>query len=743
MQNSIFRAIFATFTAASALGVVAPASGAAQGQERDSLSIDKIFSREYALSALPRPVWMSDGKSYVDLRATNGNGFEVVRVNAVSGVPTVLAAESVLRLPDGRNLQIEDMQLSNDEKKALVFHNSEAVWRHNTRGHYTVIDFEKGVAIPVAPEVGTKMFAKFSYDGQSVAYVRDNNLYSFNIATGAERQLTTDGAENIINGTSDWVYEEEFDLRDGFQWSPDGKHIAFWRFDQTSVPLMTLMDDVDSLYPQLFQYKYPKAGEPNSTVRIGVVNLESGSINWLNVANDPTGYIPRIGWVGNDSVWVMEMPRRQNRADLKVASIASGQTRPLVTDTDSAYVSVSEIIWLNGFKQFLWLSDNSGWRQVYLYNRNGSLVKQVTADGADVLSIVGVDSARSAVYVRVAAPDPTQAQVFRYSLAGKKGDNKKGDRITKDDGSYIFTMAPGGQYASVIHSAMGKPPYSAIVELPSMKQVRVLGDNNALGEKVQNLGIRTEFIQIPAADGVTLLDAYRIVPAGFDSTQKHPVMMFTYGGPATPQVLHSWMGSRYLFHAMLAQRGYVVIVADNRGAAWRGRDFRKMTQLQLGVIESDDQIAVARWAGSQSWGDASRIGLWGWSYGGYNTAMSVFRGGDVFKMGIAVALVSDWRFYDTIYTERFMWTPQENPEGYKKSSVLTYVDGLKSKFLLIHGTADDNVHPQHASVLAKYLQYARKPFELMYYPNKNHSISGQGGTLPLYDQLERYIRENL
>ncbi len=711
---------------------------APQPPSQAPLTVDRIFATgEFGLSALPRPVWLKDGKSYVDIRTVAG-GIEIVRVNAVSGVATILAPAEAVKLPNGRPIAIENMTLSADETKALIFHNSEAVWRQNTKGHYTVIDLKAKKAVPVAPEVGVKMFAKFSHDGNSVAYVRDNNLYVFSLQDNKEYQLTTDGAENIINGTSDWVYEEEFDLRDGFQWSPDGKHIAFWRFDQTAVPLMTLMDETDSLYPRLFQYKYPKAGQPNSTIKIGVVNLASNTTKWMNIGSDPEAYIPRIGWVGNDSVWMQQLPRKQNRADLLLASIQTGETRKVFTDTDSAYVDAVEVVWLNNFKQFLWLSDKSGWRQVYLYNRDGSLANQVTKDGFDVLEIVGVDSAKSAIYVKVAAPTAMEGQIFRYTL-----DGKKGDRITPNAGTYLFTMSPSGEFASVIHSAMGVPPSASVHQLPSMKLVRSLGGNDSLAARVSRLGVKTEFFKIPSADGVTMLDAYRILPPGFDSTKKHPVMMFAYGGPAVPQVLNSWMGSRYLFHMMLAQAGYVVVVADNRGSAWRGNNFRKMTQYNLGIIESDDQIAVAKWIGNQSWGDAERIGLWGWSYGGYLTAMSVFRGNGVFKLGISVAPVSDWLFYDTIYTERFMWTPQNNAAGYKRASVLTYVDSLKSKFLLIHGTADDNVHPQNATVLAQRLQQSRKPFELMLYPNKNHSISGKGGTLPLYDLLERYIRENL
>jgi len=498
------------------------------------------------------------------------------------------------------------------------------------------------------------------------------------------------------------------------------------------------MDDADSLYPKLFQYKYPKAGQPNSTVKIGVVNIASGATTWMNIGSDTTVYIPRMGWVGSDSVWIERMPRKQNRADLLMASIANGGTRPVMTDTDSAYVDVVDVIWVNNYKQFLWKSDKSGWRQVYLYNRNGSVARQLTKDGADVLDIVGVDTVRNGIYVKAASPTPTQAQIYFHSF-----DGKKSERVTKTDGSYSFDMAPGGKYASAIWSSISSPPSSAIYELPSMKVVRTLGNNDALKQKVSELGVRTEFIKIPAADNSVWLDAYRILPPNFDSTKKYPVMMYAYGGPAVPQALDMWMGSRFLFHAMLAQNGYVVVVADNRGSAWRGTRFRKMTQYKLGIIESDDQIAVARWIGRRSWGDSTRIGMWGWSYGGYNTAMSVFRGGDAFKLGISVAPVSDWRYYDSIYTERFMWIPQDNVAGYKESSVMTYVNNLRSKYMLIHGMADDNVHPQNATALAKGLEYARKPFSMMFYPNKNHSISGPGGTLPLFDLLERYIRENL
>lgn len=703
------------------------------------LTVDRIFKTgEFRPAVLPETHWLRDGESFIDVRDA-GAGSEIVRTDAVTGRTTVLVPAAALTGTNGRPLRVESLTLSADETKALLFHDSERVWRQNTKGQWTVVDLATRRLYPVAPTTSAKMFAKFSPDAREVAYVRDNDIYVWDLASASEHRLTTDGSADIINGTTDWVYEEEFDLRDAFRWSPDGRNIAFWRFDQRAVPVMTLVDLTDSLYPKLERYRYPKAGEPNSVVRIGVIAAAGGKPRWMDLGRDTTQYVPRMGWLGTDSLWIERMPRRQNHAELLVASATTGATRHVLTDTDSAYVDVVDPIWLNGGRQLLWTSDQSGWRQVYLHDRSGRLVRQITRDGSDVLDVAGVDSATGSVYVREAAPDPTQTQIFRYALNGSSAA-----RVTAEHGTYEMSLAPGGRYAAITRSAMDTPPLMTLYALPSMRPVRVLGDNRQLAANLASLGLaRTTFMRIPAADGTTMLDAYRIVPAGFDSTRKHPVLMYAYGGPAAPQVRDAWGGPRWLFHEMLAQHGYVVVVADNRGSAWRGTRFRKQTQLRLGLRESDDQIAVARWIGRRSWGDSTRVGMWGWSFGGYNTAMAAFRGGSVFRMAISVAPVTDWRFYDTIYTERFMWTPQGNAEGYRVTAPINYVDGLRARYLVVHGTGDDNVHPQNSYVLAQRLQLARKPFSMMLFPNKTHAIAGPGGTLPVYDLLERFVLEHL
>lgn len=714
-------------------GLLALAASTA-GAQTDKLTVDRIFRGEFRTQPFPSFHWLADGNSYLDATETG-----IARIDIRTGQSTVLLPASALVDRNNRPIEAEEITLSEDGTKALVFHNSQRVWRQNTRGQYTLVDFTTKQVRPVSTNLApTMMFAKFSPDAKQVAFVRDHNIYVVDLATGAERALTTDGNANIINGTSDWVYEEEFDLRDGFRWSPDGKRIAFFRFDQSAIPLWTMVDETTA-YPETFAFKYPKVGAPNSTVRIGVVDLAGGATRWMTTGADTTVYLPRLEWAGPDSVTIQRLPRKQNKVDFLMASATDGGSRVILTDTDSAYVDVQDPHWLKNGTQFIWMSDRSGWRQYYLYDRSGKVVRQITKDGSDVTELVGVDATNGYLYVQQALPEAHQRQIVRYSLNGKESK-----QLTEQAGVHSWEMNESARFVAATRSSIGTPPQMVLYELPTMRVVRNVGDNAQLAGKLKALGIRTpELIKVPAADGTTQLDGYRVLPSNFDPNKKYPVMMFAYGGPAAPQVLDNWGGSRYLFNQMLAQNGYVVVVVDNRGSAWRGRNFRKMTQYRLGILESDDQIAVAKWIGQQPWGDASRIGMWGWSYGGYLTAMTLLRGGNAFRMGISVAPVTDWRYYDSAYTERFMWIPTENAEGYQKTSALTYASGLTARYLIVHGTGDDNVHAQNSLALAAKLQLERKPFNMMFYPNKTHSISGPGGTLHLYDMLWRYIQENL
>jgi dipeptidyl-peptidase-4 len=705
--------------------VLAHASGA-QEPAQTQITIDRIFhGSDFRGAALPTVRWLSDGHSYIDTHNDS-----IVRVDVATGATTLLTTAAALRFAT------EEVTPNADGSKLLLFHNSVRVWRTNTRGVYHIYDVATKRLIPASKNPGLQMFAKLSPDERQVAFVRDNNLFVTDLTSGDERQLTSDGATDIINGTTDWVYEEELGLRDAFRWSPDSKRIAYWRFDQSAIPTYSLLDD-STLYPRVLSLRYPKAGEHNSSVKFGVLDLASGQTKWLNVGPDTGIYIARASWLASDSVIVERLPRRQNQLDVLVLSATTGTGRTLLTERDSAYVSVDEPRWIDD-KQFLWFSDRSGWHQVYLYDRSGKVIRQVTADGADVLSLAGTDIKAGTIYVTAAAPDATQRQIYRYSLKGGPGE-----RVTKAAGAHFMTIAPGAKLAVDVHSTLGDPPTAIVYELPSMTTVRTAVDNAALRSRLGVLGLRAPaFIHVPLPDG-SQLDGYRLAPPSFDSTKKYPVLMFVYGGPAAPQVVDQWGGRNYLWHEMLAQMGYIVVSVDNHGAAWRGRTFRKMTQYHLGLRESQDQIDVAKWIGAQSWGDATRIGIWGWSYGGYLTSLTAERGGPVFKMAIAVAPVTDWRLYDSIYTERYMWTPEENGAGYDSSSVQRHVGGLQARLLLVHGTGDDNVHPQNSIQYAADLEAAGKPFYMLLYPNRTHAISGGNSQAHLFESLTQFVREQL
>lgn len=761
MFRSALVLLLALSGAASSLG--------AQQRADTSITIDAIFRRgEFRSAPLPDVHWLKDGRSYLDLVPDAQGGMDIVRVDLVSGATQVIADAKSVVDENGKPIEIEEISLSEDESKALLFHGSVRVWRDNTRGVFHVLDFTTGKVTPVAvvtetqaqpsradtsaqPALGRsnvpsfiaapvrgglQMFAKFSPDGRQVAFVSDNDLYVTDLATRRTKRLTTDGSADVINGTTDWVYEEELGLRDAFRWSPDSKRIAFWRFDQSAVPAFPLVNEL-SLYPIVSVLRYPKAGEPNSRVRVGVMDVATAKTTWLQTGADTGVYLARMEWVGNDSLVVHRLPRRQNRVDLLMASAATGGTRTIMTDADSAYVDVQDVTWIGKGRQFLFLSDRSGWRQIFLYDRSGRAVRQLTRDGMDVLEVLGVDEARGEVYFVAAAPDATQRQVYAASLT--KASVR---RVTTEPGAHALAIGPGARWAVDVHSTANAAPTATLYELPAFTKRRVLVDNAALNAKLAASGVRTQFFRIPMPDG-TQLDAYRVVGRGFDSTAKHPVLMYVYGGPAAPTVNDQYGGTRALWHMLLAQRGYVVVSVDNRGAAWRGRDFRKVTYLHLGRNESRDQIDAAKWLGAQPWVDAGRIGMWGWSYGGYLTSLTTFVGGSIFKAAIAVAPVTDWRLYDTIYTERMMWIPRDNAQGYDESAPQKHVNGLAARFMLVFGTGDDNVHPQNSIQLANQLEAAQKPFQMLLYPNRTHSISGGNTQAHLYDSFTRFIRENL
>lgn len=710
-----------------------------------TLSVERIFGRsEFASAPLPDVHWMPDGSSYVETRSAPFGGTDIVRVDAATGRTTVLAPAARVVDERGDPILVEDLSLSADGRKALLFHNSVRVWRRNTRGVYHVIDFATGTVTPISRAPGLQMFAKFSPDGREVAFVRDNDLYVTDLATGRERALTHDGSDVIINGTTDWVYEEELDLRDAFRWSPDSKRIAFWRFDQSNIPVYPLLDD-STLYPRVLHLRYPKAGAPNSSVKIGVVTVATGDTKWMDIGTDTSsatgGYIARVEWMGSDSLTIQRLPRLQNRIDLLMVSATTGGSRLILSERDSAWVEVDGAAprWVENGTMFLWPSERSGWRRYYLYRRDGTLVRPVTRDSVDASALAGVDDRRGLVYVIQAEPTPMQRQLVRYALR-RPGS---GTRVTRTAGTHDVSIAPGARYFVDVYTTAATPPVVTLASLPTPGTPRVLEDNAALRATLAQLAIRPpEFFTIPMPDGV-MLNAFRIVPADFDSTRKYPVLMYVYGGPGSQTVVDAYGGARYLWHQLLAQRGFVVVSVDNRGTGARGSAFKHVVYRNLGAHESRDQLDAARWLARQPWVDASRIGIWGWSYGGYMAALTSFTGGDLFRAAISVAPVTDWRLYDTIYTERYMGLPADNLEGYRRSAPQNHVRGLTARYLLVHGTGDDNVHPQNSIQLANRLEAAGKLFQMVLYPNRTHSISGGNTQVHLFATLTRFVEEEL
>ena len=719
------------------------------------LTVDRIFgSPEFRGGTFGPLAWLADG-GYTTLERAAGNkpGRDIVRYDTETGLKTILVPATRLVPPgDSTPLDIEEYTWSPDGRRLLIFTNSQQVWRTNTRGDYWVLDLA-GWTLKKLGGTGpasTLMFAKFSPDGGRVGWVRygEYNLYVEDIASGKLTQLTRDGSRTTINGTFDWVYEEELGLQDGWRWSPDGQSIAYWQLDATGVRDFLLYDVTDSLYAFTTPVQYPKAGQTNSASRVGVVSATEGGgeTRWINIPGDPrNNYVARMEWVPGRSskeLVIQHMNRLQDTLHVMLADVQTGIVRTAFTETDNAWIEqFDQLRFLNGGKEILWESERSGWTQLYLMPKDGGVPRPLTSGEFDVLGVQRVDTIGKWVYY-IASPDnPTQRYLFRISYA-KRGP---AERITPttEPGFHTYNMSPGGRYAVHVYSRFGVPPTTTLVSLPDNHMIRPLVDNAALKAKVAGLRLgATEFRQVDIGGGIKL-NAWFIKPPNFDSTARYPVLFYVYGGPGSQTVTDNWGGQNYLWYQMLAQRGYIVASVDNRGTGARGRAWRKLIYRQMGVVETQDQAAAARAVGRLPFVDSTRIGIWGWSYGGFMTLNTLTQAPDVYRMGIAVAPVTHWKYYDTIYTERYNGLPQDNAAGYDKGSPLTYAKNLKGRLLIVHGSGDDNVHFQNTEAMVNALVAADRPFSLMVYPNRTHSISGGTTRQHLYTLLTRFVEENL
>ncbi len=738
-----------------AAGAWASLPAAAQSAPSDPsvLTLDRIFgSREFATERFGPARWMRDGESYSTLERSPAvkGGRDLALYRAADGSRTVLVPADKLVPPGASDpLSVEDYSWSPDSRVLIVFTNSRRVWRQNTRGDYWTYEIGSGRLSRLGRDFAPSslMFAKLSPDGTRAAYVAANDIYVERLATGEVRRLTFDGGPETINGTSDWVNEEEFGIRDGFRWSPDGTAIAFWRFETSGVPLFSMIDNTGALYPQVTRFPYPKAGQKNSAVRLGVVRTSGGYPTWIQAPGDPREtYIPRMDWAGSSREIIFQhLNRRQNTNTVMIAEAVSGAVRTVFIDRDEAWVeTMDDFVWLGGRKTLLWLSERDGWRHAYTVPRDGGEAGLITPGQYDVISLDAVDEAAGLLYVTASPDDATGRFLYRVRLDGRGKPERIGPAAAR--GVRRYDISPSGRWAFHTSSRLDEPPVTELVRLPQGEAVRTLAGNEALKAKVGDLRRkRVEFLRLDIGIGVQV-DAWRMLPPDFDPARKYPLLVYVYGEPAGQTVQDAWGGNGYLWHLMLAQRGTIVASFDNRGTpAPRGRAWRKSIYGQVGILASADQAAAVR-AAIAAWPfvDPDRIGIWGWSGGGSMTLNALFRHPDLYKAGISVASVPDQRYYDSIYQERYMGLPQDNPDGFRDGSPITFAKQLRGKLLLVHGTGDDNVHYQGFEALVDELVAAGRPFRMLSYPNRSHGIfEGRGTTLHLYNAFTDFLAEAL
>lgn len=681
--------------------------------------------------------WLKSGEHYAAF-GSGAEGKKLYRFEIKTGKKLDLIFDGDELIPQGQNKPIEcDAYTFNpDETKILFATDIDPIYRYSTIEFYYVYDVKSKKLTPLSVN-GKQRLAQFSPDGNKVAFVRDNNIFVVDLTTNKETQVTTDGEWNkIINGGTDWVYEEEFALPNGIAWSPDSKKIAFYRFDESMVKEYQMTMYNTGLYPQPSTFKYPKAGEKNSIVSIHIYDLATMKTIPVDVGRETDQYIPRIQWTKDPSkLSLIRMNRLQNKQELLIADANSGTSMVILTETSSTYMEVCDhLTFLSDGKSFLWSSDKDGRTHLYHYNMDGTLVRQITKGWWDVITFYGYDEKSKTIFYsgNEGLPYTTTSYSIKLDGTGKT-------KLTPKIGTNNLTFSTGMKYFVNYYSTANSPNFITMNSSDG-KELMVLRTNEGLTNKAKDYGFsKKEFFNIKNEEGDTLY-GWMIKPLDFDEKKKYPVLMVVYGGPGHNMVVDQWERD-LAWHQMLTQKGYIVACVDNRGTENRGSKFKKCTYGQMGKLESKDQIGAARWLGQQSYVDKDRIGIWGWSYGGYMASLCLAVGSDVFKMAISIAPVSNWRYYDSIYTERYMGLPQDNAKGYDAYSPTENMDKVRGKLLLVHGTADDNVHFQNSVALINALVKANKQFDFFMYPDQNHGMGS--GRYHLYTKMTSFVEANL
>lgn len=685
---------------------------------------------------------MNDGIHYTTME----RGSKIVKYSYQSGkeVETIFDLSTVKDTPIS---SFSNYEFSDDETKILLTSNSKSIYRHSFTADYYVWNSVSKELNALSDE-GSEQLATFSPDGERVAYVRNNNIYIKNLKFGSTSQATFDGKKNeIINGAPDWVYEEEFSFNKAFWWSPNSEFLAYLRFDESEVaeftfPMYAGMApeyEQNKLYPGIERYKYPKAGEKNSIVQVNSYEIKTKKTISVTIGEETDLYIPRLRWSPGNDLAIMRLNRLQNQLDILYANPYTGETHEVMTERNKRYVSED---FLDAFTyldngNFVILSERNGWTHLYLYDKQGIEVAQLTNGEFDVTDFYGYDADKKVYYYQAAAESPLKREVYYISQ-----DKKLKGKLSNQEGTNRAVFSKNFKYYINYFSSSKTPDYITLHETKKNEQIRFLQDNTVLKNTIEKMQIpQKEFFSFTTSEGIEL-NGFMIKPSGFDPTKKYPVLMTQYSGPNSQQVSDSW-GRGVGWNEYLAQEGFLVVCVDPRGTAARGEDFRKVTYMQLGKYESDDQVEAAKYLTTLPYVDAGNIAIWGWSYGGFMVLLTMEKGGDLFKAGISVAPVTSWRFYDSVYTERFMRTPQVNPDGYDDNSPLTHAGEIKGNLLIIHGSADDNVHAQNTFEMTEKLVQAGVQFEMAIYTNRNHGISGGNTSMHLYTKMTSFLKEKL
>lgn len=712
------------------------------------LTLARIFTdKEFEEEKIPALKWSKISASYFTLEkpAEGKDGKVLVQNHVETGKQTILASAKALT-PKGEKkpLTVDSFEFNADESKALLFTNTKKVWRKNTRGDYWLLDLATKALTKLGGDAApsTLMFAKFSPDGSRVAYVRQNNIHVQNVAALHITAITTDGSDTLINGTSDWVNEEELSLRDCYRWSPDGKQLLFWQFDAKDVKRFSMINQTGGTYQRFTTFPYPKAGGKNSATRLAILSASGGTVTWLKVPGDPREhYLPHAEWTKDGkAVLLQQFNRLQNTLRVFLADPATGGTKLILTETDKAWVdNDNPIRWIGD--DFLWLSERSGWRHAYRATLSGKLTP-ITTGSFDVIEVTKVNDVKNGTLYFYASPEnATQRYLYRISL-----DGGEPQRLSTQPGTHTYDISEDAKWAIHTHSSFLSPPVVDLISLPEHRTQRTLKPQTKLLEKLAALSLpKIEFIRLDIGDGIQA-DAWIMTAANLDPNKKHPLLMNVYGEPAGQTVKDSWGGQKMLWHAMLAQQGYVIASVDTRGTpAPKGRAWRKAAHLQLGILNAREEAAGVRALLKQfTFLDSKRVGIWGWSGGGTSSLDAIFQFPDLYRTAIAVTPVPDRRLYDTIYEERYMGQPKDQPKAYTAGSPITHAKSLQGHLLLIHGTGDDNVHYQGVEKLINELITHNKPFTVMPYPNRDHSINtGKGTSRHLYELMTHYLNEHL